>query len=100
MRATSYEMDELFELWPLARSELIGLAQALDNRKMYITSSQLLMALQLAEYGFNDVVMAHVNAPPEFLKPPKKRPKKKIKKTSYALRESPFRDTAKRPRTP
>jgi hypothetical protein len=50
-RGKPYTIEEIHRMWPQARDELTGFAQALDE-KAGITSAQLRMALQLADAAY------------------------------------------------
>jgi hypothetical protein len=52
----AWEADEVRRLWPSARGELLGFANALDRSGSGITADQLRMAVLLADKQFDLMV--------------------------------------------
>ena len=51
-KVTKLSDDDISKLWPQARGELSGFANALDKRGAGITAAQLRMAVQLADEAY------------------------------------------------
>lgn len=47
--------EQVKEMWPQAKSELLGFANALERGSAGITASQLRMAVQLAQKRFEEM---------------------------------------------